>query len=199
MSLWAKLGGIALGIGGFATGNPALIMAGAGLLGAGVQTEGNDKAVKQQVASAEKAQQQADAIYGQARGEMRDVYNQGQAGFAPYTALGHASLGNLGSMVGLERTAAPAPVQQSQPYAPQSLGSLAQPPGSGRPVVDPEGLRPERATLANASGYGKNPDRGEAMAGRGLVRVQSPDGTEERWMPRARADEFVNAGGRILG
>ena len=198
MSMWAKLGGIALGIGGFATGNPALVMAGAGLLGAGVQASGNEKAVKQQVAAAEKAQGQTDAIYGQARGEMRDVYNQGQAGFAPYTALGHASLGNLGSMVGLERTAAPAPVQQSQPYAPQSLGSLAQPPGSGRPVVDPEGLRPQQMAMANASGYGKRPERAEEMAGRGLVRVEAPDG-EQRWMPRAQADQFVSAGARILG
>jgi hypothetical protein len=198
MSMWAKLGGIALGIGGFATGNPALIMAGAGLYGAGVQTEGNDKAVKQQVAASEKAQGQTDAIYGQARGEMRDVYNQGQAGFAPYTALGHASLGNLGSMVGLKPVAAPAQAPQSQPYAPQSLGSLAQPPGSGRPVVDPEGLRPQQMAMANASGYGKNPDRGEAMAGRGLVRVEAPDG-EQRWMRRAEADQFVSAGARILG
>jgi hypothetical protein len=197
MGFWSSLGGVALGVAGFATGQPALIKAGAGLLGSSIQASGNDKAVQQQVAAAEKAQGQTDAIYGQARGEMRDVYNQGQAGLAPYNALGQASLGNLGSMVGLKPVAAPAQAQQSQPYAPQSLGSLAQP-GSGRPVVDPEGLRPQQAAMANASGYGKNPDRGEAMAGRGLVRVEAPDG-EQRWMRRAEADQFVSAGARILG
>jgi hypothetical protein len=120
MGFWSSLGGVALGVAGFATGQPALIKAGAGLLGSSIQASGNDKAVQQQVAAAEKAQGQTDAIYGQARGEMRDVYNQGQAGLAPYNALGQASLGNLGSMVGLKPVAAPAQAQQSQPYAPQS-------------------------------------------------------------------------------
>jgi hypothetical protein len=196
MSLWATLGGIGLGVAGFATGNPGLIAAGAGVIGQGVANDANKDAAQIQADAAAKAQQQSDALYNGARTEMRGVYDQGQAGLAPYTALGHASLGNLGSMVGLKPSAAPAPMQ-STPYAPQSLASLAQP-DQGRQVVDPEGLRPSQAAMANASGYGKNPDRGEAMAGQGMVRVQAPTG-EERWMPRARADQAVAMGARILG
>ena len=197
MSKWATLGGIGLGVAGFLTGNPALVSAGGAIATGGMAAGAANKASEQQVAATEKAQAQSDALYNTARDEQKRVYEQSNAAFQPYIGLGHGSLGNLGSMVGLQPMAAPT-MTQGQPYVNQSLSALAQPPGSGRPVVDPEGLKPAQAAMANASGYGKNEDRMTSMVPRGLVRVEAPTG-ELRWMPRGEADRYVAAGARILG
>jgi hypothetical protein len=197
MSLWGSLLGIGAGVAaGVATGNPAVgIAVGGSILQGDQQASAAKDATKHQVAATEKAQAQADALYGGARDEQRRVFEGSMSGLQPYINLGHGSLGNLGGMVGLQPSQAPT---MNSPYAPQSLASLATPPGEGRPVVDPEGLRPQQAAMANASGYGKNIDRGEAMAGRGLVRVQAPDG-EQTWMPRHQADRAIALGAQVLG
>jgi hypothetical protein len=197
MSLWGSLLGIGAGVAaGVATGNPAVgIAVGGTILQGDQQASAAKNATTQAVAATEKAQGQADALYGGARDEQRRVFDGSMAGLQPYISLGHGSLGNLGGMVGLQPSHAP--TMSSQPYAPQSLASLAAH-GDGRPIVDPEGLRPQQAAMANASGYGKNLDRGDAMAGRGLVRVEAPTG-EQQWMPRAHADQAVARGARVLG
>lgn len=175
------------------TGNPALISAGAGIIGAGVAAEGANKAAGQQVAAAEKAQADANTRYDATRAEQRGILDQSQANFAPYIGLGQGVLPTLGSMVGLQQQAAPAmnPTAATVPTA----APVAAPTGVDAMTMSPAQARAERQT---ASSYGKREGMTLGRLG-GLVLVQSPDGSERRLLQRAKADQAIAAGATEVG
>lgn len=205
MGLWTKLAGIAVGGAGVVTANPALVLAGASIIGADVASEGAKKAGEQQAAGAEKAKTELDARYDQTRADQKATYDQSVQGFAPYQALGQGALPNLGAMVGLS-PAQFAPSSAAPPQG-QTLGQLgapapgATPAGQGVGVV--AGAAPQqRAAMQTASSY-QPPEtkagRSLGQMGSGLVLVKSPDGAEQRYLTRREADRAVAAGGMEVG
>lgn len=94
MSLWSTIGGIALGGVGVLTGQPELIGAGVGLIGAGVQSDQASKAANAQI----NAQQQGINL-------LSNIYGGTRQNLAPFQALGTSSLGNLYALTGQQAPA----------------------------------------------------------------------------------------------
>jgi hypothetical protein len=209
MSLWAKLGGIAVGAVGAATGNPLLIGAGVSIIGADVAADAGKKAADQQIAASERAQADTNTRYDAAAAQQKAAYEQSTAGFAPFTALGQGALPNLGAMVGLSPSqftpSTAAPTTPAAP-APQTLGQIGAPgqggvrnPGAG--LVAPGTQQARAAGLSGSAYQGPETKAGRSLSqvGSGLVQVASPDGAEQRWLTRREADRAVAAGGKEIG
>jgi hypothetical protein len=194
MGVWAKLGGIALGITGAVTGNPALISAGASVIGADIGAEGAKKAANQQIAAADAAKAEANARYDATRAEQRAIYDQSSSAFQPFIGLGQGALPNLAGMTGITMPALSAP---STPQTLQELGTPA--PQAQTAMPRTEAPADERARNRTMTSYENK--RGLTLGelgGQGLVMVVSPDGSERRLLPRAQADIAIKAGGREM-
>jgi hypothetical protein len=193
MGLWGKLAGIGLGVAGVVTGNPGLIVAGASVLGNSMAGDGVNRAADQQVAAAEKAQGQADQIYGDARREQRGIYENSLAAFQPYQALGTGSVRNLGGLVGL-----PANFMDTQ-ATPVNATAAPIAEAAEAPATDTAAPIVARRQQAASSYQGKREgmDRDLGRMG-GLVLLRAPTG-ETRRLPMHLADQAIAKGAQVVG
>jgi len=197
---FGKLAGIGLGAAGLATGNPALIMAGASILGTDIQSEAAKDAAKTQEQGVAKAKAESDAIY-----------NQSRASFAPYMQMGTGAMGHLGQLVGLPpgggMTAGGMP--PSGPAAPTIPGQQ----GPQMPGSEPSSMWGMADRMRNAAQGGEQAQlRGAALNESGvegtregmdlgslggLVLLQAPNGELKR-VPQRQAESFVSRGAQVV-
>lgn len=157
---------------------PAIIGAGASLVGAKMSSNASQDAAKTQSAAADKA------LAAQQQG-----YQTQRADFSPYLQAGTAALGRLGQTAGTYTGGMPAP-QAPRP----GLGQLGTPPPS---------MPTTMSAMPSVPSGQMPPPQGRAMAGMtppagGLITVQAPTG-ETAKMTQAQAQMAVQKGARIVG
>jgi hypothetical protein len=148
--------------------------AGAGVAEAAIKGHQTGKAVDAQTEAANKALAVQQQVYG----------NQQQAA-APYQQAGQMTLGRLGQMAAQPANQfSPANYQQGvpKPNLPQmpsqqmpSMGALGQPPGQPMPGMPTPGGQGDTVT------------------------IQTPDGRTLQGFPRARVQEAMQRGAKVMG
>lgn len=196
MSFWGKLAGIGIAAAGVATGQPALIGAGASVFTGDMASEASKGAAKTQSDAADKALGVNQQVHDDTRKTNTDVYNRSNAVLAPFVSTGSSAMGSLGSLLGLP--AAPAGVTAALSPVASPTGAIPLP-GSAQPTDKaPMQRAPEtaqsRAAMSTASAY--QPPTLGGMAG-GMVPMLAPDGTVQS-VPSNQVAFYASKGARPL-
>jgi hypothetical protein len=158
------------------------IGAGTQLYAAKKQGDAAKKAGEQQQAGVKEARAYAEPLYNQARDQMGQVYQQSQAGLAPFAAQGTQGLYALSDFLGVPR--APAGANTMTAPAPTSTA-----PPVATPTFTPRPMPPGATVVGSAVPRGTVP----AATQSSYVTLRAPTG-EQQQVPAEHANYYLSRG-----
>lgn len=150
--------------------------------------------------------QMLNSLYGQQQRQLGDIYAGQQATLAPYTSLGAGAAGLLGQGLGIANVAPAGGPVSTAPITPATVPGLYPsaltpttsatkttiPAIPGTPQVPFPGQTGTPTPQAQASAQTQSSYQG------GMVRMQSPDGTEVESVPASQVAHFQSLGAKVV-